>query len=286
MLVQFQPEGSPDSYETVRSLLTNQSWYYSYWRLDPTIQSSLRVLDAIHKRFYSSHGLYGRLTDTEHPAITFQLLDLENFGLSDDLYIKMNARGIPLTIFETFKARYEKELSKQFEGETTSLDGRSITIADFFSQRIDTTWADFFWKYRDTDTNLYDEAVINFFRVVALLSRDSESNKYLEDISEFRNKWVESSFSRFHNLGWLDRNFYNLLVLLLEAWSGGEIDFRTHLPDTRYFDEVSLFTKAIKEPTNLLFTEIIQFIGYVIFMHEHTGSWGQDAFQEWMRVVF
>ena len=40
-----------------------------------------------------------RLTDTEHPAITFQLLDLENFGLSDDLYIKMNARGKPLTNF-------------------------------------------------------------------------------------------------------------------------------------------------------------------------------------------
>ena len=156
----------------------------------------------------------------------------------------------------------------------------------FFSQRIDTTWADFFWKYRNTDTNLYDEAVINLFRVVALLSRDSESNKYLEHISILRNKWVESSFSLFHNLGWLDRNFYNLLVLLLEAWSGGGTDFRTHLPDTRYFDEVSLFTKAIKEPTNLLFTEIIQFIGYVVFMREHSGSWGRDAFQEWMRVVF
>ena len=156
----------------------------------------------------------------------------------------------------------------------------------FFSQRIDTTWADFFWKCRNTDTNLFDEAVINFFRLVILLSRDPESNSYLDDIAILRNKSKKSSFSLFHSLGWLDRNFYDLLVLLLEAWSEGGTDFRIHLPDTRYFDEVSLFTKAIKEPTSLLFTEIIQFVGYVVFMREHSDSWGRDAFQEWMRIVF
>ena len=285
-LVQFKPEGSPDSDEVVSSLITNQPWYYSYWRLDPTIQSSLQVLDAIHERFCSSHGLYARLTDTEHPAITFQLLDLDNFGLSDDLYIKMNARGISLTDFETFKARYEQVLSKQFEGETTLLNGRDVTVADFFSQRIDTTWADFFWRYRNTDTNLFDEAVINFFRLVILLSRDPESKSYLGDISILRDRWNKSSFSLFHSSGWLDESFHDLLVLLLEAWSGGGTDFRIHLPDTRYFDEVSLFTKAIKEPTSLIFTEIIQFVGYVVFMREHTEAWEQDAFQEWMRIVF
>ena len=285
-LVQFKPEGSPDSYGVVSSLITNQPWYYSYWRLDPTIQSSLQVLDAIHERFCSSHGLYARLTDIEHPAITFQLLDLDNFGLSDDLYIKMNARGISLTNFETFKARYEQVLSKQFEGKTTLLDGRSVTVADFFSQRIDTTWADFFWRYRNTDTNLFDEAVINFFRLVILLSRDPESKSYLDDISILRDRWNKSSFSLFYSFGWLDQNFHDLLVLLLEAWSGGGTDFRIHLPDTQYFDEVSLFTKAIKEPTSLIFTEIIQFVGYVIFMREHSDSREQDAFQEWMRIVF
>lgn len=284
--VQFQPEGSPDTYEAISSLIIDQPWYYSYWRLDPTIQSSLRVLDAIHKRFCSSHGLYARLTDTEHPSITFQLLDLDNFGLSDDLYIKMNARGKPLTNFETFKARYEQVLSNQFEGETTLLDGRNVTVADFFSQRIDTTWADFFWRYRNTDTNLFDEAVINFFRLVILLSRDPESKSYLDDISILRDRWNKSSFSLFHSLGWLDQSFHDLLVLLLEAWSGGGTDFRIHLPNARYFDEVSLFTKAIKEPTSLIFIEIIQFVGYVVFMREHSASREQDTFQEWMRIVF
>ena len=285
-LVQFQPEGSPDSFNSISSLVTDQSWYYSYWRLDPTIQSSLRVLDAIHKRFRLSKGLYARLTDTEHPAITFQLLDLDNFGLSDDLYIKMNARGIPLTSFETFKARYEQILSKQFEGDTTSLNGRSVTIAEFFSQRIDTTWADFFWRYRNTDTNLFDDAVINFFRLVILLSREPENDYYLDHLSILRYRGNKSSFSLFHNQGWLDRNFHDLLVLLLEAWSEDGNNFRAYLPDTRYFGEESLFKKAIKEPTSLSFTEIIQFVGYVVFMREHPATREQEAFQEWMRIVF
>jgi len=282
-LVQFQPERGPDSFNKISSLVTDQSWYYSYWRLDPTIQSSLSVLDEIHERFRTSKDLYSRLTDTDHPAITFQLLDLENFGLSDDLYIKMNARGIPLTNFETFKARYEQILSQQFGEETTSLDGRNVTIADFFSHRIDTAWADFFWKYRDATTNLFDDAVVNFFRVVILLSRDPDSGSYLSDVAKLRD--ISKKPSLLHESGWLDRNFYDLLVLLLEAWSSDETEFRTHLPDTRYFAEVSIFRKVIRGQTTLSYAEIVQFVGYILFMRE-SSSWSHGAFQEWMRIVF
>ena len=138
-LVRFQPESLPDSFESLTRLVTNQSWYFRYWRLDPTIQSSLTMLDAIHQRFRESTGLYDRITNTERPAITFQLLDLEDFGLSDDLYIKMNARGKPLTAFETFKARYEQELKIQFPGQTRSIGDESFSVAEFFSRRMDTS---------------------------------------------------------------------------------------------------------------------------------------------------
>ena len=285
-LVKFQPEGSPDSLESLNHLVKNQSWYFRYWRLDPTIQSSLRMLDAIHQRFRESSGLYERITNTERPAITFQLLDLENFGLSDDLYIKMNARGKPLTAFETFKARYEQELEDQFEEETRLIGDESFSVAEFFSRRMDTTWADFFWVHRDKETNLFDEAVMNLFRTVALLSRDPESDLYLDDIFSLRDRYVKSSYSVFHSKGWLDRSFSELLILLLEVWSKGETGFIPQLPDTRFFDEASLFKKAVNEPTDLVFTEIVQFYGYVVYMREHSDSLDSDAFQEWMRVVF
>ena len=52
-----------------------------------------------------------------------------DFHLSDELYIKMNSRGKPLSDFETFKARFESFLAKY-----------SSEINDF-SARIDGQWA-------------------------------------------------------------------------------------------------------------------------------------------------
>ena len=175
-LVKFQPEGSPDSLKSLSYLVKNTVVVLPL--LEARSDNPVLVEDAgdaIHQRFRESSGLYERITNTERPAITFQLLDLENFGLSDDLYIKMNARGKPLTAFETFKARYEQELEDQFEEETRLIGDESFSVAEFFSRRMDTTWADFFWVHRNKETNLFDEAVMNLFRTVALLSRDPES---------------------------------------------------------------------------------------------------------------
>jgi hypothetical protein len=113
-LVNFIPEVTPDEILSVRKLLENQSWFFLYWRLDPTIQSVLTMLDSIHLRFRTTHGLYARLVDERQALITFQQMRLDHFGLSDDLYIKMNARGKPLTPFETFKARFEEHLKFLF----------------------------------------------------------------------------------------------------------------------------------------------------------------------------
>ena len=285
-LVKFCPDSSPDNVPSLTAMVTNQPWYFRYWRLDPTIQASLTMLDAIHVHFRESEGFFSRLVDTKQPAITFQLLDLENFGLSDDLYIKMNGRGIPLTAFEAFKARYEQVLKDQFSGETRTIGDQDLSAAEFFATRMDTRWADFFWPHRDKETNLYDEAVMNLFRAVALVTRDPESDSYLEDLSSLRNRWLESTYSVFHSKRWLDRTLSECLFLLLETWSDGEPNFATQLPDARFFDEVALFTKAIREPTNLSFIEIVQFTAYVEFIREHVDDIDSVAFQEWMRVIF
>ena len=122
------------------------------------------MLDAIHGRFASSSGLFARLIDENHPAITFQLLDLKNFGLSDDLYIKMNARGKPLTPFETFKARYEEKLKSQLNGKIFALAGHHFSVAEYVARRMDTAWADLFWKLRDPKSHQFDEAFMNLAR--------------------------------------------------------------------------------------------------------------------------
>lgn len=286
-LVLFRPEVSPDSVEAVGGLVANQPWHFRYWRLDSTIQSSLRMLDAIHVRFRESSGYFSRIIDTKRPAITFQLLNLENFGLSDDLYIKMNARGKPLTAFETFKARYEQDLEKQYAGEFLPIGNESFPVAEYFSRRMDTAWADFFWTHRNSETNLFDGAAMNLFRAIALITRDPESDNYVDDIVSLRDGNIKTSYAVFHRNGRLDRNFSEALILLLDTWSKDGAEFATQLPDSTHFDEAAVFEDAIRKPADFEYVRIVQFVGYVVFLRESSNALqpAPGAFQEWMRIV-
>ncbi len=285
-LVRFAPEQAPDEIEYLGPLLQDQPWYFRSWRLDPTIQSALVMLDAIHARFKGTQGLYARLTDAAQPAITFQLLDLNNFGLSDDLYIKMNARGKPLTPFETFKARYEQILRDQFTEQPRQIDGQPVSIADYFARRMDTRWADFFWPFRDPNSHVFDEAVMNVFRVVILITRSTDSPSFTDDIRDLRSRFQKNSYHFFQQRGWLDVPFAETLIALLDAWSGETGEFVPLLPDTRYFDEKAVLEKVLNEPTTLGYDDLVQLTAYAQFIRAHEDALDSAAFQEWMRVVF
>lgn len=285
-LVAFQPSRSPDDVDAVSTLVVDQSWYFRNWRLDPTIQSALVMLDAIHRCFRSEHGLYARLIDIERPAITFQLLDLKHFGLSDDLYIKMNSRGKPLTPFETFKARYEQTLKDLFPDEQRILDGQSVSMAEFFSRRMDTRWADFFWPHRDPDTHVFDAAVMNVFRGVILITRSPNANGFVEDVTLLRNRFQRSSYSFFHQRDWLDRPFAEMLMVLLEAWSADGNYLAMQLPDDRYFNEKAVFGKLLADPIALGYEDVVQLAAYAQYLKTHGNQLDSTNFQAWMRVIF
>ncbi len=284
-LVSYHPAISPDEVQSLATLIADQSWYFRSWRLDPTIQAVLHMLDAIHDKFCKSEGLFARLLDTDQPAITFQLLDLENFGLSDDLYIKMNARGKPLTAFETFKARYEQELVNQLQGETFSIGEQTFGGADYIARRMDTAWADLFWKHRSTGTNLYDAAFMNVFRAVALITRNPESTEYLGDFTRLRKGIDPPSYTDFHSYNWLDEEFTRTLMHLLDAWCGSDSSLHPLLPDGRYLNENVLFERIMSNGANLSYVELVQLTGYAQFIVKHQGGIDSECFQEWMRVI-
>ncbi|MEA5075419.1 MAG: DUF262 domain-containing protein [Coriobacteriia bacterium] len=133
--------------------ITDQPWYLFLWRHDPTIQSMLVVLDAIDDRFrdVDAAAAWARLTDAETPAIWFLLLPLSGLGADsggvmrpEDLYIKMNSRGKPLTEFENFKAHFEQTIQW------------SPRRAEF-SRKVDTCWSDLLWHVRGDDGLIDDE---------------------------------------------------------------------------------------------------------------------------------
>ena len=79
--------------------IINQAWFPLDWKKDPTISSMLVMLDAIDNRFKDVSDIWNQL---ENNAITFYFLPIKDMGLTDELYIKMNSRGKPLTLFEHF----------------------------------------------------------------------------------------------------------------------------------------------------------------------------------------
>lgn len=291
-LCSYTPQPALGASDSLLDCITDQPWYFRHWRLDPTIQSCLTMLQAMHERFHGAPAAsFTRLIDAERPVISFQMLNLDDFGLADDLYIKMNARGMPLTPFETFKARYEQHLKVQFPAPDRHMHDKPVTTATFFAWRMDTRWADFFWNFSNSPadgsapatTRLFDQAAMNLFQMIAAATRAPETPGYEADLLKLRNRQQRMSYQVYEDNGWLDGAFSETLMLLLEAWSEGVDSFATQLPTAHYFDEVAFFTHAISDqPLN--YTRLVQFCGYVMFLRRHGNSLPQ-AFGEWMRVV-
>ncbi len=138
----------PSPVDGVSAWIEDQPWFLSTWRHDPTVDAMLVMLDAIHTRFRDADcpAAWRRLTDSERPAVTFHLLPVEGMGRPDEVYLKMNSRGKPLTPFETFKALFEKTVA-------ATDPARGVEFAD----KVDGAWADLLWPQRGDDDLIDDE---------------------------------------------------------------------------------------------------------------------------------
>lgn len=183
--------------------IINSSWFYLSWKNDPTIQSMLVMLDTIHKLFYGRQDFFERLVDEENPIITFLFLNLDDFQLTDDLYIKMNSRGKPLTSFENFKAKYEQSLDcVDVKDRIFNLDfagtSKIVSLKKYFSFNIDTKWANLFWNYRtiiDKNAFTFDKILENFIRVIFTAQYMRTAHDYVSYKSDY-----EYSFEFYSNV--------------------------------------------------------------------------------------
>ena len=184
----------------IRSFIRNQRWYYSIYDQDPTIQSMLRMLegtdikdsnetdiiDGIEEYYLKwtkdrALELLERLKDEENAPVKFYLLNMEdkNMPLTDDLYIKMNARGKVLTDFENFKAdllKY-KQNDREYlipENDASKEDGVSVLM--------DTRWTDLFWHFRSAEDRI-DEIYMSFFNRFFLNWRIANTSSKPEKIT-------------------------------------------------------------------------------------------------------
>lgn len=164
----------PDN-KKVSHAIKNYYWFFSDFENDASVKGMLVMIDAIHSKAkeYLSRGIsldnvFDMLT-SENAPIRFLYLNIDDVGLTDSIYIKMNARGKALTHFENFKAQLRNYLSED------------ESFADEFIDNINGKWSEFFWNpsYRkiikdpitgkETRETSFDNQMMKFFRFCMLV---------------------------------------------------------------------------------------------------------------------
>ena len=287
---------------SLSATIMNEAWFYRIWKNDPTIQSMLTMLDSIYGKFKGKSKFFGRLLNEKEPIITFIFMDLKEYKLSDDLYIKMNSRGKPLTKFENFKAKFEQYL-KGFDDETLGKyklefrDGttKEVTLAEYFSYNIDTKWTNLFWQYcKDNKPENLDRYIENFIRVVitghymskVVLAPGLNTDDTIKLLSSNKKEYQSLSFSNYENSEALSLEAVENLVSLLDALCNGGKKIKQYVSDDYrfYCDENSMFKEVIENKMTM--SSRIKFYAYAEYLIRYkSDTESMLGIDEWMRVI-
>lgn len=193
--------------------IQKQTWFYSAWKQDPTIQAMLNmlggtpivdetkknILDGIEEVFVENFEDYWEKLSGENCPIIFYCLDLVNLKLSDDLYIKMNARGKQLTNFENFKADLVGHIKKK-------KCEKNKTPKETTAHKLDTIWTEIFWKYK-SDKHEIDAIYFTFLKRYCLNSLIVAQKKENEEGSTINKFWFTAE--KIEQSEWF-KNIWNL----------------------------------------------------------------------------
>ncbi len=118
----------------LKEYINDASWFSDTWLDDPSIYSSIIVLDEINKTFAQIEDMAKKLIQDDCP-IFLMSLRIFDMGKANDLYIKMNSRGKILSYFESFKAEL-------FD----FIDSRESINWPNFKRKIDNDWQNLIWE--------------------------------------------------------------------------------------------------------------------------------------------
>jgi len=271
-----------DVYLLPSTYIKNQKWYSNAFHLDPTVEAMLVMLDAIDKYYKET----GEQIAEKLKHIRFYALNLNDFNLTEELYIKMNARGLPLTPFENFKADlvgYYKPVKDATEKEFKSwLD---------FATKLDTEWIDIFWNKESSDKDVDNQYFRFFYRVATILTiifskENSDSFNFFRQESEIQTD-DKARYLGFKNYSILfealgkDKS-REILTLLLDTLKSYPTIFKES--KAAWGEQITPFAdlKNYSQKNAVVFAGIV----FYILTQEQTLDEKSEDFKHWMRVVW
>jgi hypothetical protein len=283
-----------------REIISNFSWFYSAYEKDPTVKAMLNMLEEIHTR-YSEMGCSGLFDGLDN--LKFYVLPLDGFNLTEELYVKMNARGKSLTDFENFKADFIKWMKsnkndekEQFKKEV-EIDDRRMPYFMAISQKIDNVWTNIFWqeikKLPEEELKPYgyvvDPYYMRFFNryLCNLVIQNSDNAETVENDNTFRYFYGNNgddqnitfrSFERYEKL--LSLDVVERIEIILDGLSGNMDILRLYInPAWEEQKNWNMFDKSITQRQRIAFYATTLYI-------ENNDVFEEDAYANWMRFVW
>lgn len=281
-------------------------WFFSSLKKDPTVKSMLIMLDCIHEKY--NNGKIKKEGNGEHynlfanlSKLEFYILPLDGFDLSDELYIKMNARGKQLTDYENFKADLidwlRADNNPYFNNfhNNIELKGRNMPYYLSFATKLDNVWTNLFWNYysmfnEKQEDKIVDPYFVRFWNRYLLnihitqssLSQDSfEKNQLFQKL--YGIKGIDGVI-KYENFG----NYKTLfekegVIFSIEKALDGLTENYSEIkeiirPVWNQIDNWSLFDEKIVQNQRLLF--------YAVTRYLELNQFDSIKFKNWIRVVW
>lgn len=110
-----------------------QDWFVDYWKEDETVASMIRMLSTIYEE-WNKHQESITAEDILEAIASKIRFNLKIDAFGDDIYMKMNARGLQLTQWENFKGKFSEDLCEDkkewWVKEMEELSNRFFTCSD------------------------------------------------------------------------------------------------------------------------------------------------------------
>ena len=218
--------------------------------------------------------LFDRLFINDCP-IKFYHLDLLGIKQSDNLYVKMNARGEQLTSFENFKADLVGYLSKKDDLK----DFVALGNKKYILKKWDVDWTDLFWNERGKEDGV-DDLFFTFIKRFLLnryITSDGEKDVMIYKILYDDEQKEYTSFKLYESL--INESCINDLIAVLHNLK----NLKAILPLLRV-KEYNFFPQYdengnVKSAT---FQDRVMMYGICLYLQK-VGNKG--SFNQWLRVL-
>lgn len=187
--------------KSIQKGIENDSSFYGSWIYEPTVNSMIVVLQSIQDEFMIiTNKLLADEKVEKAKEFLKQIINGDIFfdwcsiQASDNIYIKMNGRGKPLSAFDNFKNTLYAELDKLRKKALTNGEKKKVEFLADFEVKMDGIWTDLFWKNRNTfaGTENYDIAsyMMNFLYYIFEFRHTVNCNSFFFGGKESF-KWID-----------------------------------------------------------------------------------------------